>query len=51
MKSNSVANGASFVVTEGDNDEAHNTEENEKIVRRAINLLTLCKCSNDLSSL
>ena len=50
MKSNSVANAASLVVTEGDSDEANNTEENDKIVCRAINLLTLCKYSNDLSS-
>ena len=50
MKNTSVPNGSSLVVTEGDSDEVHNTEDNDKIVRRAINLLTLCKHSNDLSS-
>ena len=50
IKNTLAANGASLVVTEGDSDVAQNSEENDNIVRRAINLLSLCKNSNDLSS-
>ena len=43
MKNNPIANNASLVLTEDNDDETKNTNQNDKTLRQAINLLTLCK--------
>ena len=43
MKNNPIANSASLVLTEDNDDETKDSNQNDKTLRQAINLLTLCK--------
>jgi len=43
IKNNPTAHNASLAIMEDTGDETKNTDQNDKILRQAINLLTLCK--------